>query len=163
CADCGKALLRLETEPGGVNVLVTGPGQVADKLDAQKQVALYKLLDELPEGSLQIQRGRRRAPRVPFYVAKGITRPSAAALVARLAVAVVRIRRPTVRRVAGGRARSDAERRLEDVLPRLVSRQDRRLVAHIVERLAQIRTVGQAVTMQPLADRAADAADALST
>src|SRR5205823_5765414 len=33
---------------------------------------------------LQIQRGRRRAPRVPFYVAKGITRPSAAALVARL-------------------------------------------------------------------------------
>src|SRR5262249_41036636 len=38
CADCGKALLRLEIEPGGVDVLVIGPGQVADKLDAQKQV-----------------------------------------------------------------------------------------------------------------------------
>jgi len=232
CADCGRALLRLEIEPGGVDVLVTGPGQVADKLDAQKQVALYKLLDELPEGSLQIQRGHRRAPRVPFYVAKGITRSSAAVLVARLesiglaaciaqewplaraairgklwqttyrpfagfgilsvqairllprhwgligflspfivmagglvamfAFAVVRIRRPIVRRLPGGLARSDAERRLEDLLPRLVSRQDRRLVAHIVERLARIRAAGHADTVQPLADRAAAAADALS-
>ena len=232
CADCGKALLRLELESeGGVSVLVTGPGEMADKLDARRQVALYKLLDELPPGAVEIPRGRRRAPRVPFYVAKGITRVSAAALVDRLGgigfdaciaqdwplarqairskvwqttyrplaayglvtmhsyrlfprtwgllgflapfllvaagagamfvAALIRCRRALVTRPSRAQARSDAERRLDALLTRLASRQDRRLVAHIVERLAQIRTAGQAPASQALADRAAAAAAAL--
>ena len=85
CADCGAVLLRLEhLRAGGVSVLVTGPGQPGDKIDARRHVALFKLLDELPPGSLPLAHGRRRAPRVPFYVARGISERSAEALLARL-------------------------------------------------------------------------------
>ena len=38
-----------------------------------RQVALFKLLDELPSGPSRSGRGRRRAPRVPFFVARGIS------------------------------------------------------------------------------------------
>jgi tRNA A-37 threonylcarbamoyl transferase component Bud32 len=84
CADCGTTLLRLEYERRGVSVLVIGPGDVGDKIDAWRQVALYKLLEQLPEGSVSIPRGARRAPRVPFYVARGVTEASAAALITEL-------------------------------------------------------------------------------
>ena len=75
--------------------------------------------------------------------------------------ALIRCRRALVTRPSRAQARSDAERRLDALLTRLASRQDRRLVAHIVERLAQIRTAAQAPASQALADRAAAAAAAL--
>ena len=83
CADCGARTLRLEWQHGGVDVLVEGPGKVADKVDAATNVSLYRILDELPEGATP-KGGRRRAPRLPFYVARGITKHSARALVDRL-------------------------------------------------------------------------------
>jgi hypothetical protein len=83
-------------------------------------------------------------------------------MAAMFAFAVVRCRGPIVRRAADAPARSEAERRLEPLLPRFVGRQDRRLVAHIVERLAQIRAAGHAVTTEVLAARAADGAEALA-
>ena len=234
CADCGKTLLRLEyREEGGVDVLVTGPGEPADKLDAWRQVALYKILDELPQGSVAVpRRGRRRAPRVPFYVARGISTASARALIKRLesvgltagigsrwalapralrsklwrttyrplagmgilgsqsiqvfprgwglagflapfalaflalggfmVAAVVRCVRPVARRPSGAPARSDAEQRLDGLLARIVGRQDRRLLAHIIERLAQSRSMGHEDASQALAGRAAQAAEALA-
>ena len=83
CADCGARTLRLEWQQGGVDVLVEGPGKVANKIDAVTHVALYKILDELPEGG-GLKGQQRRAPRVPFYVARGIAEESAGALVDRL-------------------------------------------------------------------------------
>jgi hypothetical protein len=64
-------------------VLVEGPGKVADKIDAWTHVALYKILAQLPESAAP-QGKRRRAPRVPFYVARGLTEESGGALVERL-------------------------------------------------------------------------------
>ena len=83
CADCGARTLRLEWQRGGVDVLVEGPGKIADKIDAATNVALYRILDELPEGATP-KGQRRKAPRVPFYVARGISEESARALVDRL-------------------------------------------------------------------------------
>jgi hypothetical protein len=232
CADCGRTLLRLDYQEDGVSVLVTGPGRAADKLDAWKQVALYKLLDELPVGSVRVPRGRRRAPRVPFYVAKGITEESANALVARLeaigftafatdgsslarqeirqkiwqsvsrplagfgvifwqwhlwmpkswgtpwllalplaivglavpllADAVVRSVRPIVWPAVGEGLQRDAVRRLAGLLGRLGSRPDRRLIGHILDRLGQIDTQGNAAAAEAVADRAAQAAAGLA-
>jgi tRNA A-37 threonylcarbamoyl transferase component Bud32 len=85
CADCGAALLRLEDAvEGGVSVLVLGPGKAGDKIDARRHVALFEILDELPVGRVPIGRGRRRAPRVPFFVARGLTERSATELAGRL-------------------------------------------------------------------------------
>jgi hypothetical protein len=83
CADCGRATLRLETERGGVSVLVTGP--IAEKLDAQTHVRLFKLLEELsPEQAPPQAPGTRRAPRFPFYVARDLTSEAGDTLVRRL-------------------------------------------------------------------------------
>ena len=72
CADCGKALLRLELESeGGVSVLVTGPGEMADKLDARRQVALYKLLDELPPAPSRSRAGTAAHPAFPSTSPRG--------------------------------------------------------------------------------------------
>jgi Protein kinase domain len=84
CADCGSALLRIDRQEDGFSVLVVGPGKPGDKIDAVKHVALYGLLDELPPGSVASERGARRAPRFPFYVARGVTEETADRLIARL-------------------------------------------------------------------------------
>jgi hypothetical protein len=230
CADCGAVMLRLEHQRGGVAVLVTGPGRTAEKIDAWRHVALYKVLEQLPPGSARIARGKRRAPRYPFYVAKGISAASASALVEQLRelglearivqrsalprgevvskvgahllrfvfgaglfmqgitlwnhilphgmlaralaflggagmtvalVSSLRSLRPLVRKVLPA-ARDTVAWRLGSMLPRLRSRQDRRLVAHILERLAQIEALGRAEVAAPLAARAAEVAGALA-
>jgi len=236
CADCGGALLRIEdAEKGGVSVLVTGPGQPGDKIDARRHVTLFKILDELPPGSVPVGRGRRRAPRLPFFVAGGITRRSAKALVARLNAAgfdarietrwalsspqmrkkftaltgrhaigggalfycsgqitqwlsghigrpailfayggivllwagtfasvAIRYSRPLVQRRSGGGAEADASRQLAESLPRLRSRQDRRLLGRILERLARIDALGRHNLATDLQARAALLVDALA-
>jgi hypothetical protein len=237
CADCGVALLRVEDRAvGGVSVMVTGPGQPGDKIDAHKHVALFKILDELPPGRVPVGRGRRRAPRVPFYVARGITRRSAGELVARLhavgfdarvetrralasremrkkfsamtarhsvsagglfylgsqfgrvishwvghdlflllfpsaflvwasafAATAFRYSRPLV--TAGRHDGPDASpsRRLAETLPRLRSRQDRRLVARILERSARTQGFARSDLGGALLARAASAGEALAT
>jgi hypothetical protein len=236
CADCGARLLRLERpRRGGVRVVVTGPGKPGDRMDATTHVALYKLLDELPAGTVRLGRGRRRAPRLPFYVASGITRASAVALGQRLAALGLtgefeegawKGRRRMLRKVwllswrylaafgtlsintfwihlmpkswgllgylafqvglpatmLGTAAVAIAARNasplvslrsrlsrsddflapLAQVMPRLASRQDRRLVGQIIERLEQIEMAGQAEVAAPLAQRAARVAAAIA-
>jgi tRNA A-37 threonylcarbamoyl transferase component Bud32 len=233
CADCGAALLRLEYERRGVSVVVTGPGRNADKIDAVKQVALYKILDELPAGSVTVPLRGRAAPRVPFYVARGITRGSAASLIARLIsiglhacvaedelrvvqkamrdklwqlthrpmagfgivatqgmnitpsgwpfwarmlpfaliatgsgatlVAALRTcRRTIIAPPREAKGSTKAVQRLSQLLARLANRQDRRLVAHVIERLGQIQSLGHADAAQGLAERAAELAAALA-
>jgi hypothetical protein len=230
CADCGTRMLRLEREAEyrGVSVLVTGPGKPADKIDAGRHVALYKILDELPPGSVPTARGRRRAPRVPFYVAKHLTVPSAEALVERLHAAGFDARietrfapeevrsklgRQSLRYLAGvggfnllfqtmmhlprgwimaasvsaagglvsiltaltvRSARSIATPRpsiaqqsapaasIAAALPLLATRPDRRLCAHVLDRLAQLGTAGRDETARAVADHAAQAAGGLA-
>jgi hypothetical protein len=104
CVDCGHQLLRLEQQrPGGVSLLVTGPGAPGDKLDATLHVALFRLLGELPPAwtgpdrnrpllarfardAAWTPRGRgaSRAPRFPFFVARDLTPASAERLLPRL-------------------------------------------------------------------------------
>lgn len=83
CADCGREQLRLDHDPKGVAVLVTGPGPVGDKLGARQHVALYRLLGELPTDVGPPLR-QARAPRYPFYVARALTMASAERLLPRL-------------------------------------------------------------------------------
>jgi hypothetical protein len=235
CADCGVALLRIDDGPeGGVSVVVTGPGPIGGKIDARQHVTLYKLLDELPAGRVPVGRGRRRAPRLPFYVARGITRRSAEGLVARLHAAgfdarietgwalasrsmrkkfaamtarhtvgggsffylgsqfinsfagsahswilllyptiflvwggffasvAFRYSRPLVGHGARDGADGDAARRLAEALPRLRSRQDRRLVGRILERLARVEGLGRRELAAGLLARATLLADGLA-
>jgi hypothetical protein len=84
CVDCGGRTLRLRPVPGGRAVLVTGPGAVADKLDAGSHAALVRLLDELPAHEASFAELRKRAPRLPFYVATDLDEASAGELCARL-------------------------------------------------------------------------------
>ena len=229
CVDCGARMLRLEPERRGVSVIVTGPGEVGDKLDAFHHVALFEILDELPAQSVPAARGRRQAPRVPFYLARGLTRASADELTERLqaryfvteieprrtgvspqmrtklwrmagrymagfgglaflvqsinliprAVALwaylgvlatsagalvasaLRSTRPVVPRRRIRRPRVGGVDQLAVVLPRLKSRQDRRLGGRILERLDQIETFERTDATAALATRAARVAEAL--
>ena len=79
-----RARLRLRPVPKGCAVLVTGPGEVADKLDGASHAALVKLLDELPPHEASFTDLRKKAPRVPFFLADNLDETSAAELVARL-------------------------------------------------------------------------------
>jgi len=229
CADCGAATLRLERDRHGVSVLVVGPGAPGDKVGARQHVALYDLLDEATPASRSSRRRRRRAPRVPFYVAKGLTRQSADALVERLqaigfqarvetrwALAPREVRsklgRQHIRYLAGfgginlviqsvnfmphswGRAvlaclgglfvstlalvtirsggslvaiprnreRRDHTSRLTAALAKLETRQDRRLVARVLERLGQLHVSRQDDAVRALATHAAEAAEGLN-
>jgi hypothetical protein len=233
CADCGATMLRLER--GRAAVLVTGPGAVADKIDAWRHVALYKLLEELPASALRGKPGARKAPRIPFYVVTNVSPESGAALVARLerlgfearverrryvfgpemgskvwrltwrylagigiifqttslwehfardlghwaffglygaagvatvaafVTSAVRAGRPLVSSRARPLLGALAEERLGRALPALGSRQDRRLVARVLERLAQIEALGHGPVAAPIGRHAAEAAEALGT
>jgi len=206
-------------------VLVTGPGQPGDKIDARRHVALFQILDELPPGRVPVGRGRRRAPRVPFFVARGITRRSASTLVDRLHAAgfdarietrgplmsremrqkfsamtarhaigggsflyllfqipgvfhsrfgfvllysglgvawatvfasvAVRYSRPLLARGSEDPHGPDAVQTIAEALPRLRSRQDRRLVGRILERLARVEALGRRELSGGLVARAA--------
>jgi len=84
CVDCGARSLRLRPVPKGRAVLVTGPGAVADKLDGASHAALVKLLDEVPPHEATFKDLRKKAPRVPFFLADNLDEASAAELVTRL-------------------------------------------------------------------------------
>jgi hypothetical protein len=84
CVDCGARSLRLGTVARGRAVLVTGPGKTADKIDGASHVALVKLLEELPPGTVRFDRLRKKPPRLPFFVAADLDDGSAAELAARL-------------------------------------------------------------------------------
>jgi hypothetical protein len=60
--------------------MITGPGYPGDRLDAPRHVALFRMLAELPPSWVPRDRG---APRLPFYLARGLTPPSADRLLAR--------------------------------------------------------------------------------
>jgi hypothetical protein len=84
CVDCGQSSLRVQTERRGRAVLVTGPGDAADKLDGRSHVALVKVLEELPAGTRGLDDLREQPPRLPFYVATDLDHDSASALAGRL-------------------------------------------------------------------------------
>ncbi|HXU61302.1 MAG TPA: protein kinase [Polyangia bacterium] len=96
CADCGARALRLEWQRRGVSVLVTGPGKTADALHATAQAAIYRLLDEA--GEIRRDGRRLQTPRLPFYVARGLTLASARHLVRELRARGLeaRVVRPTL-------------------------------------------------------------------
>jgi hypothetical protein len=79
-----------------------------------------------------------------------------------MVAAAVRCARPVARRPSEATDRPEAERRLDRVLTRVVSRQDRRLIAHIIERLAQSRSLGHGTASSALAERAAQVGEALA-
>ena len=69
CADCGARAIRLTWQRGGIDVLVEGPGQVADRIDAWRYVALCKLrrrgiFQRAPEQAPE-RRRRRASPSTP--------------------------------------------------------------------------------------------------
>jgi hypothetical protein len=231
CADCGEVALRLERQARGLSVMVVGPGRVGHKIDARKQVALFRLLEELPPAWAPRGKGATRAPRFPFYVARNLTAESAERLLARVcdigfvariesgAALSSREMRSKVLRlgwralalfagagafqvslvlhnsalssfeavcssfvvlgtlgiaISAGRgallpvvaapargARHDPDAWLGQALARLASRQDRRLLARICERLGQLRASALDVPLEPLARRGADLAAAL--
>jgi hypothetical protein len=225
CADCGARAIRLEWQRGGVDVLVEGPGEVADRVDAWRHVALCKVAEEVSPNTPLSTRQRTGAPRVPFYAARGITEASARYLVERLKgigldasvqsasmLPAKKVRakggRLLVRyfAVAGGiqffsnllprmgarifisvvagvvllgtraalrgarpviaRPRSRSPQTLGGdlglLLPTLASRQDRRLVARVLERVGQLAAHNRGEVAEPLAQRAALAARGLA-
>ena len=225
CADCGARTVRLAWQRGGIDVLVEGPGELADRIDAWRHVALCKLAEEVSPNTPPSTRQRAGAPRVPFYAARGITEASARALVDRLkeiglyasleksamlpakkvsakgrrllsrylavaggiqlfsnvlprmgirifiaavagivllgARSVLRGARPLI---AKPRARSaqNLGGDLGPLLPTLASRQDRRLVARVLDRVDQLAAHNRSDVAGPLAQRGALAARGLA-
>jgi tRNA A-37 threonylcarbamoyl transferase component Bud32 len=84
CADCGHGSLTLEYEPRGLGVLVTGPGLAGDKIEARAHVVLHRLMTEVPAHDLADDGLPAGAPRLPFYVARGLTPASAENLLGRV-------------------------------------------------------------------------------
>jgi serine/threonine protein kinase len=84
CVDCGQRSLRVRTRKRGRAVLVTGPGEPAEKIDGRSHIELVKLLEELPRGTTGLEKLRAEPPRVPFYVAGELDEESASGLVERL-------------------------------------------------------------------------------
>ena len=79
CLHCGRALLR--HEPGRSRVIVTGPGEVGDKLDNTLRLRLHAFLRDEPGLRLQARRAlEKRIPRLPFVLVDGLSEAQAAAV-----------------------------------------------------------------------------------
>ncbi len=84
CLLCGQSLLRREA--GHAKVVVTGPGEIGDKLDNNLRLRLHDFLAAEPELGLRGTKAmRKRIPRLPFVLATGIGRAQADAMVVALA------------------------------------------------------------------------------
>jgi hypothetical protein len=80
CFACGAA--QLEVGRGPATVFVTGPGSVADKLDAGLRQKLLGWLAANPAVGLVATRAlAKEVPRLPFVLVTGIDEPAARALV----------------------------------------------------------------------------------
>lgn len=83
CLHCGHALLR--HEPGNARVIITGPGEVGDKIDNGLRLRLHEFLAAEPELGLRAAKALdKQIPRLPFVLATGIARAQADAMVAAL-------------------------------------------------------------------------------
>lgn len=84
CLNCGLPSVMLE--PGSHSVVITGPGEVGDKLDAKLRQQLRAWLERNPQ--LGLAGGKwleQRIPRLPVVFVTGIGQRSANAIVASLA------------------------------------------------------------------------------
>ena len=80
CFACGAPQLQLA--PGPATVFVTGPGGIADKLDAALRQRLITWLAANPALGLAAPRLAKEVPRLPFVLVAGVNEASARALVA---------------------------------------------------------------------------------
>lgn len=71
CFGCGVALPRLE--PGGATVFVVGPGAIGDRLDDELRGALVTFLRATPSLGLDPAPLAKKAFRVPFVLARGVS------------------------------------------------------------------------------------------
>jgi len=84
CMACGQALLR--GEPGRASVVVTGPGDVGDKIDSDLRERLCRWLTSQPDLGLDATKAlAKQIPRLPFTLARSIAETQAMAMVAALA------------------------------------------------------------------------------
>jgi tRNA A-37 threonylcarbamoyl transferase component Bud32 len=84
CLSCRLPAPRVSA--GEFTVFVTGPGKVADKLDADLRAKLVDWIRSNPSLGLSSARLETNIPRVPFALATGIDQRSAEALVASMRV-----------------------------------------------------------------------------
>jgi len=83
CLSCGTSVAVVHN--GDHTVLVTGPGEVGDKLDSAIRDRLLTWLGESPQLGLAASDDlKKRIPRLPFVLASGVSEPSAQALIAAL-------------------------------------------------------------------------------
>jgi serine/threonine-protein kinase len=82
CFACGAA--QLQIGPGPATVFVTGPGGIADKLDAALRQKLIAWLAANPALGLAAPALARELPRLPFVLVTGVDDASARALVGAL-------------------------------------------------------------------------------
>jgi hypothetical protein len=83
CFACGQP--QLEISAGDMTVFVTGPGNVAEKLDATLRQKLLAWIKANPALGIVPRHLVKEVPRLPFALLVGIDEPSATALVAELA------------------------------------------------------------------------------
>ncbi|MEM6996668.1 MAG: serine/threonine-protein kinase [Myxococcota bacterium] len=80
CLGCGMAVVILRA--GAHAVVVTGPGEVSDKLDATLRTRLLSWLEDNPAMGLSAGAAlKKRIPRLPFVLATGLSGETAATLV----------------------------------------------------------------------------------
>jgi hypothetical protein len=83
CFRCG--LTQVVIEPGPDSVIVTGPGNVSDKLDSGRRERLVQWLHANAGLGLDARRIEQRIPRLPFTLIGEVSDTSAQSLIASLA------------------------------------------------------------------------------
>lgn len=85
CLGCSLPVVRMVD--GEHTVLVTGPGDVGEKLDSDLRASILAWLQDNPSLGISPSKGfRRRIPRLPFAVVTKVSLPTADALIASLAL-----------------------------------------------------------------------------
>lgn len=80
CLGCGQSAVLLED--GAASVVVTGPGEIGDKLDSALRDRLVRWLEASPRLGLSATKALEgRIPRVPFTLVRGVSEPTADAIV----------------------------------------------------------------------------------